>query len=263
MSFAEKSYLIMKNEIFCNAKNHRVHSNCKKLSVTEVETLCIEEDDVPWFCKHCLLKTLPFSNCTVKIFNSLFMNKTNPRMNLNPSYLNNFFCKKDTIYNDENLHNQVNTDDKSYLVNINNDYELSQDMHRTIFKSNVNPNCSLILMHINVRSLAKNCDKLKFLLSSMKLKPHIISLNETWLKQNQMGECNNLLDYVFITNSRKQGTGGGVGFYIKQNLSYCISDKYSIMNDKIFESLFVDIFLNTGSQRKDKFTIGTIYRSPN
>ena len=136
-------------------------------------------------------------------------------------------------------------------------------MHRTIFKRNVNPNCSLILMHINVRSLAINCDKLKLLLSSMKLKPYIISLNETWLKQNQMGEINNLLDYVLITNSRKQSTGGGVGFYTKQNLSYCISDKYSIMNDKIFESLFVDIFLNTGTQKKDKFTIGTIYRSPN
>ena len=161
----------------------------------------------------------------------------------------------------KNLYNQFNTDDESYLVNINNDYVLFQDMHRTIFKSNANPNCSLILKHINVRSLAINCDKLKLLLSSMKLKPHIISLNETWLKQNQMGEFNNLLDYVLITNSRKQSTGGGVGFYIKQNLSYCISDKYSIMNDKIFESLFVDIFLNTGTRKKDKLTIGTISKT--
>ena len=35
------------------------------------------------------------------------------------------------------------------------------------------------------------------------------------------------------------------------------------MNDKVFESLFVYIFLNTGTQKKDKFTIGIIYRSPN
>ena len=101
-------------------------------------------------------------------------------MNQNLSYLNDFFCKKNTNYNDEKLHNQFNTDDESYLVNINNDYVVSQVMHRTIFKSNVNPSCSLILMHINVRSLATNYDKLKLLLSSMKLKPHVISLNETW-----------------------------------------------------------------------------------
>ena len=142
--FCRKIILDNENEIFCDAKNHWVHSNCEKLSVTEFETLCIGENDVPWFCKHCLLKTLPFSNGTVKIFNSLFMNKTNPKMNLNPSYLNNFFCEKDAIHNVENLHNQFNTDDESYLVNINNDYVLSQDMHRTICKSNVNANCSLI-----------------------------------------------------------------------------------------------------------------------
>ena len=134
-------------------------------------------------------------------------------------------------------------------------------MHGTIFKSNVNQNRSVILMHINVRSLPINYNTLK-LLSSMKLKPHI-SLNKTWLKQNQTREFNNLLDYVLITNFRKQNTGGGVGFYIKQNLFNSIIDKYTIMTDKIFESLFVYIFLNTGTQKKDKFTTGTIYRSSN
>ena len=116
-------------------------------------------------------------------------------------------------------------------------------------------------MHINVRSLAINYDKLKLLLSSMKLKPHLISLNETWLKQKQMRDFNNLLHYVLVINSRKQSIGGGVDFYIKQNLSHSIIVKYTIMNGKIFESIFVNIFLNTGTQKKDEFTIGTIYRS--
>ena len=40
--------------------------------------------------------------------------------------------------------------------------------------------------------------------------------------------------------------------------SFIIKNSYTKMNEKNFESLFIDILLNN-----DKLTIGTIYRSPN
>ena len=68
----------------------------------------------------------------------------------------------------------------------------------------------LITMHINIRSLPANFDKLQSLLANIKLKPHILSINETWLNNNQKSEFNNLSNYVFISNNRIHSRGGGV-----------------------------------------------------
>jgi len=91
------------------------------------------------------------------------------------------------------------------------------------------------------------------------LKPHIISINETWVKQDQKGEFNKLFDYVFISNCRNQTKGGGVALYVHKTLSFTIRDSFTIMNKKLFESPFIDIFIN----KRDKMTISAIYRSPN
>ncbi len=41
---------------------------------------------------------------------------------------------------------------------------------------------SISLLHVNIRSLHKNIDKLKFLLNSINYKFSVIALSETWLK---------------------------------------------------------------------------------
>ena len=51
--------------------------------------------------------------------------------------------------------------------------------------------------------------------------------------------------------------GGGVAFYIKNNLQFTVIDELSIVNEKVFESIFVKIEL-----KHDTITCGTIYRSP-
>ena len=67
-----------------------------------------------------------------------------------------------------------------------------------------------------------------------------------------------LLDgYNFIENSRTKFKGGGVGLYIKSNIAYSPRSDLKIMDEKLFESLFVDITINNKI-----VTCGTIYRSP-
>ena len=51
--------------------------------------------------------------------------------------------------------------------------------------------------------------------------------------------------------------GGGIAFYIKNNLQFTVIDELSIMNEKVFESIFVKIEL-----KHDTITCGTIYKSP-
>ena len=113
-------------------------------------------------------------------------------------------------------------------------------------------------MLINIRSLPANFNKLQSLLANIKLKPHIISINETWLNNNQNCEFNNLSNYVFISNNRIRSRGEGVAFYVDETLSFSVRDDISIMKEKFCETLFIDVHFN----KQETVTIGTIYRSP-
>ena len=59
-----------------------------------------------------------------------------------------------------------------------------------------------------------------------------------------MGEFNCLSDCVLISNSREKSPGGGVAFYIHKCLSFNVNNKNTLMHEKNFESLFIDILLH-------------------
>ena len=113
-------------------------------------------------------------------------------------------------------------------------------------------------MHINIRSLPANFNKLQSLLANMKLKLHIISINEIWLNNNQKGEFNNLSNYVYISNNRIHSRGGGVASYVDETLSISVRDGISIMKEKICETIFIELHFN----KQETITISTICRSP-
>ena len=69
---------------------------------------------------------------------------------------------------------------------------------------------SISLLHINIRSLHKNIDKLKILLNSINYKFSFIALSETWLKSVPHSYYF-LPGYELIVNNRHgTKTGGGV-----------------------------------------------------
>ena len=102
-----------------------------------------------------------------------------------------------------------------------------------------------------------NFSKLESLIYSLQIKPCIIPLTETWLKPNQPGMHINLVDYTFVSNSRLQFKGGGVGMYINNILNFIVRDDLNIMDEKIFESLFIEVEYN-----KSIIICGVIYRAP-
>ena len=79
----------------------------------------------------------------------------------------------------------------------------------------------------------------------MKIKPRVISLNETWIKHGYMDEFNCLSDYVLISNSREKSPGGGVAFYSHKSLSFNVNSKYTLMHEKNFESLLLTFYYTT------------------
>ena len=85
--------------------------------------------------------------------------------------------------------------------------------------------------------------------------PEVICIQETWqVSDNSLFPLTNY--HPLETNLRHTARGGGVGLYIKQNLSYKILKNYSIFLERIFESLFVEVSLASGK----KIIIGTVYR---
>ena len=85
----------------------------------------------------------------------------------------------------------------------------------------------------------------------------IIAVTETWIQNNSPSPYGNLENYNFISNSKKIAKGGGVGLYIKNCYKFNLIDELTIMNEKIFESIFIKIQLDN-----ENLFCGNIYRSP-
>ena len=77
------------------------------------------------------------------------------------------------------------------------------------------------------------------------------------LGSDQSGPYNNLDGYKFVSNSRKACLGGGVAFYVKNSLQFNVINELFVMDEKIFESLFIHV-----QEGKETIVCGTIYRSP-
>ena len=118
---------------------------------------------------------------------------------------------------------------------------------------------SFLIICVNIRSLSNplNFSKLESFVHNLNPKPDIIAVTETWIQNNSSGPYCYLENYNFISNSRKVAKGGGVGLYIKNCHKFNLIDELTIMNEKIFESIFIKIQLHN-----ENLFCGNIYRSP-
>ena len=112
---------------------------------------------------------------------------------------------------------------------------------------------------VNVRSLVNNTNfsKLEALVSSLSIRLDVIAVTETWIQSSSAGPFKNLKGYNFISNNRLICREGGVGLYIKDNLVFSIRDDLTLMREKIFESIFIDVIFN-----EKTVTYGAVNRSP-
>lgn len=207
-------------------------------------------------CSKCYSKILPFAHLTDEEFNIIFQRD-------NIDYHNSYVNFRHLSFNPFN----INTD----FSPVNN--SIDPDLH--IFRSNFDllDKCdyllenqfniesaqyhqdNLSLFHLNVRSLNKNFEEFENLLNVLDLKFSAIALTETWLGDLHEISYFDLPGYVFINENRTSKSGGGVGLYIKNDLSIKRRDDLSLTEA---ESLFIDITDKAGK----KSVIGVIYRPP-
>ena len=145
-----------------------------------------------------------------------------------------------TTINDTDNDN-ISEEDDPLTINSNTRYITTNLVKKTLihdFSSQFN----FTAISVNIRSLnnCKNFEKLESLLSALTFKPCIIAVTETWLKPDQLGPHTNLTNYAFLSNPRSKYLGGGVAFYNRDDIEYTHRVDLDIMNEKIFESIFVD-----------------------
>ena len=206
----------------------------------------------------CTFGSFPFSSCSDKEFAELF-DFGNSNLFYSAKNLNDLF-KNISTYNEHSIANQdsCNGNEINFFQNVDDQYLSSKDANSLLFNtSNENSNFSVLCLNIRSLSNLKNFSKLEGLLSFLTLAPSLIAVTKTWLKPNYSESIVNLPGYSFISNPRIKTQGGGVGFYVKDNLIYSTRLDLNRMEEKIFESLFIDVKF-----KNKTITFGCIYRAP-
>lgn len=170
----------------------------------------------------------------------------------------NLFTINSSLFNDD-----IDPDLNLPLNNspINCDYYDPDQFNHLVKNSGYLPNSTLSLFHVNSRSLSKNLDNLVTTLSLLSIKFDIVAITETWLNSNSNPHVFNIPGYHFECRSR-QGRAGGVALYLNDIFSYNVNDDFSIFEDGCFESLFIEVQVQTNPNLKN-IIIGVIYRPPN
>ena len=225
-----------------------------------------------YLCNKCCLKETPFSaiitnskGAIKKQFSTTSNKKTDESRKISeciePAFLNSLFYSTDEkkYGSDSPLDtNQAFSPVPDKYFNANHieleDYNISLHEEKQFGKSN-----TFSSVGINMRSLAntKNFAKLQIFVDSLCFEPKIIAINETYLRSDEDGPHCNLENYTFKSNCRKNYKGGGVGLYIHDSLQVKVRKDLNIMEEKVFESFFVET-LNL----ERPIIFGTIYRSP-
>ena len=241
----------------CDVCKNLVHRKCSNLSVTDI----YKHDDcnIPFYCQKCNDFNYPLSNendidSVLNISNSGV--QFNCGVSLDPDHLNNVFS---TLVDDE-----LNDNIRNRLVGLQpipDKYYNAENIPFNEFESTTDNQISdkFSSIGINIRSLAntKNFSKFQAFIETLCFSPSVIAINETYLRDNNPGPHCDINGYTFISNCRKSHKGGGVGLYIRDFINFEIREDLTVMDDKIFESLFIEI------KCVDKSIIfGTIYRSP-
>ena len=113
----------------------------------------------------------------------------------------------------------------------------------------------LFFIHLNIRSLQKNIDKLTHYISQFHKLPDIIAITKTKLRNDTIYNNIDIAKYNYI-HADSLTKEGGVGFYIKNSLSYTVKPEYDL-NLNFVENIWIQVDTD-----KNSILIGVIYRHP-
>lgn len=234
------------------------HGNKKNCSgITDTEFALHENDHtLKWECDHCIAKVsstnfinLPFNeNCEVFYFENETTNIFNSALRNHSEFINQCANLDDPNFN---VREHV---DENVLTTINSRYYKVEEIKK------IKPtNSSFSVAHLNISSLDKHIDDLRLTISRLKLNFDIIGLSEHKIRKgNQPLNNIHLQGYHPFIFEPTNTTHGGVGFYIREDISYNERTDLDLNSTSNYECKFIEI-----KTSKESIIIGAIYRHPN
>jgi len=141
-------------------------------------------------------------------------------------------------------------------ANSENVYDYVNSEYCTLESLKVKSKNKFSLLHVNIRSLTKNLEKLEELLAGIRTLPDIIAVTETRLKNSM--NFGFRLQGCSIEHHDSPTSPGGVALFVKDSLAYRVENKFTIDTPRC-ENLWLQFDTNKSST----FVIGVVYRHPN
>ncbi|XP_065658504.1 uncharacterized protein LOC136083020 [Hydra vulgaris] len=111
---------------------------------------------------------------------------------------------------------------------------------------------SFSILNINIRSLNKNFENLRFLLDELKHDFKIICLTETWCKRGETNAQFELINYSSVHQPRGFGVGGGVCIFVHNSISYNLRHDLCV-NEKDFGDFNIDLINHASNNNVNNF----------
>ena len=146
------------------------------------------------------------------------------------SYKNFSLCKD--LNPDSNFFNEIGSCEYYSEDSFNN--MLSEEQNRLNLNS-----IDVSLLHLNIRSIRNKLDKFTNFLGALKTKFPVVGITETWL--DDCYHCSDIQGYTFLNNYRVGRSGGGVGLYLVDNVSFKQRNDLAFSDNSATESLFVEL----------------------
>ena len=215
-----------------------------------------------WLCQACLVEIFPFNHMESE---DDFINECHCRLETgcktsqliyNPYDSNRYdfhacsdFDPDLNFYNEQNLYT-------GYLCK----YVLEGQFNENLLSLNCPNSNVLSLIHANLRSIRTNLVEFENYLQLLHIEFRIIGVTDTWLNESSRW-LYGMNNYEFIENHRTDKTGGGVGLFVRDNISFLKRPDLEIFNE-YNESIFIEIEKTVFGMEKNVI-IGVIYRPPN
>ena len=118
----------------------------------------------------------------------------------------------------------------------------------------------LIILHINTRSLTKNIDKVRELISLMPHQPDIVAITESKLGKSSNLDFVQVPGYDFLHNDSLT-LAGGVAIFIKSQIRYKFIPDITFLS-KNYESIWLELENSNNNDKSKNLLAGVIYRHP-
>lgn len=158
-----------------------------------------------------------------------------------------------TPYSTDNVSDDEDESNLNPFHNVNSKYITEKNLNNLF---NFNETEAINILHVNARSLKKNFSHLETLLSNIQNPIMAIAISETWLTESTESTFF-IPNYTLVSSSRVGKSGGGVGIFVNNSLSFTIRSDLSCMMN-IIECLFIEVTI----RGKKNIIIGTVYRPP-